>query len=1223
MKKHTNRLIALLVLLALLLGSFCSAELSLDEGGSNEIPAASQSTEPASTIGADDDSKLITSPDSTPDPNASIDPAASSSPVASVEPSASVDPEASVEPSASVDPEASVKPSASVDPEASVEPAASSSPEASVDPYAIMLLEGDDEEGLNGTTTPVDSSTTLADGTYTPEDFSFSGGSGKTTISCTKLTVSGGKATATIAFSSSSYTYVKASGGKFDASVVDGKSSFDIPVDLNADNSIIGCTTAMGTPKEIEYTIHVTLAEPEAPSTDPDDLVDYEDGDYTIGIESTFSMFKIVSTRATVSGGKVRVTISTAKPTYDRIHLGSKNDEASYPDYIQGTSNEQGGYDFSFSLPASYMGASIDFVPGKPDGSWYSKKQYQLTIPAVLEKPADPVPVKTFEVKSVYASQDGDVLNVVLTTDSQDFDRIFIGTISAASKTPYYVRRTMADGSYYYEFTLPASNLGQEVRFVPGCSDGSWHDAQLSFTLPAAATDLPELPADETYGDGDYTAAVPVFVESGSGLANSAMGALYTEITIQGDTLLVTIWNRSTSYNQLYVGRVGDTDVTVINRVEETGKYSDAYYRYSFTLPKSALGTMVPIVPGKDGVWITKQNYLAIPKYLTVVSLNPTEPDPIEDGEYNTPVESSSSMFKVVACVLTARDGKYTATVTLSGTGYDKLYLGTAADAATADESALIPFVPDADGKYTYSFPVEALDTPIAIAAHSSSKDSWYDRTLTFLSEGMEKIEAEPDPIEDGEYNTPVESSSSMFKVVACVLTARDGKYTATVTLSGTGYDKLYLGTAADAATADESALIPFVPDADGKYTYSFPVEALDTPIAIAAHSSSKDSWYDRTLTFLSEGMEKIGSGESGATPVPSPSESAEPTSTPEADLSGSTSRVDSSTSLPDGVYTPDKFSFSGGTGKVGINCTKVTVSGGKATATLVFSSPNYSYVKANGNKYYGSHSGSSSTFQIPVKLNANNRIIGMTTAMSQDHEVEYTIYIYLAAADEAAGAAAAAGAPEIAGLRFESADEIEHATLFTIFRYEGGFIVIDVVDVGSFLLVPEGAEVPTGAAEDATLIQLPVQSAYVASESAMALIDGIEIPAEADPVTLTGCEGLALRRMALLADGGQLSFAGAWSAPDYTTLLMSGCDLAILTEPFSDAETVDEADRAIAAEVADRLGLLGVPAFVDRSAAEETELGRLEWIRVYGAIFGCEDAANAAYEAAVAALEV
>ena len=85
----------------------------------------------------------------------------------------------------------------------------------------------------------------------------------------------------------------------------------------------------------------------------------------------------------------------------------------------------------------------------------------------------------------------------------------------------------------------------------------------------------------------------------------------------------------------------------------------------------------------------------------------------------------------------------------------------------------------------------------------------------------------------------------------------------------------------------------------------------------------------------------------------------------------------------------------------------------------------------------------------------------------------------------------------------------------------------------------------------------------------------------------------------------------------------MSGCDLAILPEPFSDAETVDEADRAIAAEVAGRLDLLGIPAFVDRSADEETEQGRLEWIKVYGAILGCEDAANAAYEAAVAALEV
>ena len=477
----------------------------------------------------------------------------------------------------------------------------------------------------------------------------------------------------------------------------------------------------------------------------------------------------------------------------------------------------------------------------------------------------------------------------------------------------------------------------------------------------------------------------------------------------------------------------------------------------------------------------------------------------------------------------------------------------------------------------------------------------------------MEKVEK---PVDDGEYDTPVDSSSSMFKVVACRLTVKDGKYVATITLSGTGYDVLYLGSAEAAAAADPSQHIPFVPNAEGKYTYSFPVEKLDTPIAIAAHSISKDTWYDRSLTFKSEGMEKVET-EPTATPEPTQAPTPEPTPTPESDLSGSTSKVDSSTTLADGSYTPDKFSFSGGTGKVKISCPKVTVSGGKAKATLVFDSPNYSYVKANGSKYYGSHSGSCSTFEIPVKLNANNRIIGMTTAMSVDHEVEYTIYVYIKAADEAAQAAEEAGAPEIAGLTYESADEIESAALFAIYRYEGGFTLIDVVDGGRYLLIPEGAELPAGTEEEATLIQLPVQSAYVASESAMLLIDGIEIPAETDPVKLSGCENLSLNRMT----AEQLSFAGAWTAPDYTTLLMSGCDLAILPETFSEAESVAEADRTVAAEVTERLSLLGIPCIADCSALEETEQGRLEWIKVYGAILGCEDAANAAYAAAVAAL--
>jgi iron complex transport system substrate-binding protein len=43
---------------------------------------------------------------------------------------------------------------------------------------------------------------------------------------------------------------------------------------------------------------------------------------------------------------------------------------------------------------------------------------------------------------------------------------------------------------------------------------------------------------------------------------------------------------------------------------------------------------------------------------------------------------------------------------------------------------------------------------------------------------------------------------------------------------------------------------------------------------------------------------------------------------------------------------------------------------------------------------------------------------------------------------------------------------------------------------------------------------------------------------------------------------------------------------------------------------------------FVDLSAQEETEAARLEWIKVYGVLLGCEAEANAYYET-VAAPEV
>ena len=72
----------------------------------------------------------------------------------------------------------------------------------------------------------------------------------------------------------------------------------------------------------------------------------------------------------------------------------------------------------------------------------------------------------------------------------------------------------------------------------------------------------------------------------------------------------------------------------------------------------------------------------------------------------------------------------------------------------------------------------------------------------------------------------------------------------------------------------------------------------------------------------------------------------------------------------------------------------------GKAIATIVFSSPNYTYVKVNGVKYYNENKGGNSTFKIPVNLNGETPIAAETTAMGSPYEIEYVLYVYVDGTD-------------------------------------------------------------------------------------------------------------------------------------------------------------------------------------------------------------------------------
>ncbi len=110
---------------------------------------------------------------------------------------------------------------------------------------------------------------------------------------------------------------------------------------------------------------------------------------------------------------------------------------------------------------------------------------------------------------------------------------------------------------------------------------------------------------------------------------------------------------------------------------------------------------------------------------------NPDNKETLADGVYTIDVESDSAMFKVVACELTVKDGEMTAKLTLSGTGYDQMYVGTKGQAANAKDG-FVKYEEDAEGKYTFTIPVAALDEELSYAAHGTKSGKWFDRTLTF-----------------------------------------------------------------------------------------------------------------------------------------------------------------------------------------------------------------------------------------------------------------------------------------------------------------------------------------------------------------------------------------------------------------------------------------------------------------------------------------------------------
>ena len=236
---------------------------------------------------------------------------------------------------------------------------------------------------------------------------------------------------------------------------------------------------------------------------------------------------------------------------------------------------------------------------------------------------------------------------------------------------------------------------------------------------------------------------------------------------------------------------------------------------------------------------------------------------------------------------------------------------------------------------------------------------------------------AETAALPDGVYTADFDTDSSMFHANEAndgkgTLTVKDGQMTFHVSLVSKKIVNLYVGMAADAEAHEGDWLQPTTDTvtysdglSDEVYGFDIPVKALDEDFQLAI-LGSKGKWYDHTV--------RVANAQPAAAEAPA-----------------------------DGTYTCD-VTLEGGSGRATVDSpAALTVTDGRMTATIVWSSPNYDYMLVDGEKYLPTNTEGNSTFEIPVAaLDTPLDVVGDTVAMSTPHEIEYTLTFASASLTEA-----------------------------------------------------------------------------------------------------------------------------------------------------------------------------------------------------------------------------
>lgn len=220
--------------------------------------------------------------------------------------------------------------------------------------------------------------------------------------------------------------------------------------------------------------------------------------------------------------------------------------------------------------------------------------------------------------------------------------------------------------------------------------------------------------------------------------------------------------------------------------------------------------------------------------------------------------------------------------------------------------------------------------------------------------------------LKDGTYLAEFDTDSSMFHVNETknkigILTVVDGKMTIHVALASKGILNLFPGTAEDAQKDGAELLEPTeetVTYEDGSteevYAYDIPVPYLDEEFDCAL-VGKKATWYDHKVSVSN--VRRIAPEIAG-------------NMTMEVTLSGGSGKAH--------IDTPAQI---------------VKAEDGELWAVIVWSSKNYEYMLVDGIQYDPiQEPEQNSTFLIPIVVDEEMAVSGLTVAMSNPHLIDYTL---------------------------------------------------------------------------------------------------------------------------------------------------------------------------------------------------------------------------------------